>query len=448
MLVPMLVPVLVDAGRTALARPTLSLLLIGLMSCVGVPARAAADNREPGFVPLFNGRDLSGWHGADYLVEDGVLVCPADGGGTLLTDATYADFIFRFEFRLAAGGNNGVGIRATDNGNPAYEGMEIQILDDTAPEYAQLQPYQYHGSIYGVVPARRGAQRPLGEWNDEEIVANGSHVRVTLNGQVIVDADLSDITDPELLAAHPGLRRARGHLGFMGHGHRVEFRNLRINVLNETPPWTAHNVAPEGFTALFNGSDFTHWQGLAGDIAQKAAMTPEQLAEAQAAADERMRQHWRVVNGELRFDGAGESLVSTRDYGNFELLADWKIEPGGDSGLYLRGLPQVQIWDNPIGSGGLYNNQANPSGPLVVADNPPGQWNTFRIRMVGDRVWIWLNDQLVVDNTPLENYWDRAQPIPTRGPIELQAHGSPLAFRNLFLRELDADGNPLTGPAD
>lgn len=165
-------------------------------------------------------------------------------------------------------------------------------------------------------------------------------------------------------------------------------------------------------------------------------MTPAERAEAQAAADVRMRAHWSVVDGVLVFDGKGDSLATVEDFENFELTVDWKIKPDGDSGIYLRGSPQVQIWDNPIGSGGLYNNQQHPSAPLVVADNPVGEWNTFRIRMIGERVSVWLNGELVVDDAVLENYWDRTQPIFPSGPIELQNHGNTLYFRSISLQEL------------
>lgn len=202
---------------------------------------------------------------------------------------------------------------------------------------------------------------------------------------------------------------------------------------------------PRGFQRLFNGRDLTNWQGLI-EIKRRATLTPEQLKEEQAKADEKMRAHWSVENGILVFDGKGDSLQTVKDYGNFEMYVDWKILPKGDSGIYVRGNPQIQIWDhteNPVGSGGLFNNQMNPSKPLVVADNPVGEWNTFFIRMVGDRVTVKLNDKLVVDNTPLENFWDRGKPLPEKGPIELQNHGNRLEFRNIYIRELDEQGNPI-----
>lgn len=191
-----------------------------------------------------------------------------------------------------------------------------------------------------------------------------------------------------------------------------------------------------GFEPLFNGKDLSGWKGLVADPPTRAKMSPEQLAEAQFAADARMRAHWRVEDGVLRFDGKGDNLCTARDFGNFELLVDWRIPPKGDSGIYLRGSPQVQIWDNPIGSGGLYNNQKHASTPLAVADRKPGEWNTFRIRMVGELVTVWLNDVLVVDATPLENYWERDKPIEPRGAIELQNHGGELWFRTIMVREI------------
>lgn len=386
---------------------------------------------EPGFYYLFNGENLEGWMGAQYEVEDGMLVCPAEGGGTILTEKEYANFVFRFDFRLEPGGNNGVAIRAPAQGNPAYQGMELQILDNTAPQYAELRPAQYHGSIYDVVPAERGALNDPGEWNQQEIYVNEDIVRVTLNDEVIVDADLSEVTDPDVLAAHPGLLRYSGHLGFMGHGDRLEFRNLRIQELPR------HNVAPEGFQLAFNGNDLTGWKGLVASPPERAAMSADELAEAQVAADERMRQHWTPTRGVLVFDGQGDSLCTDTDYADFEMYVDWKILPQGDSGIYLRGSPQVQIWDRPeIGSGGLYNNQEHPSEPLVVADNPVGEWNTFRIIMIGEEVTVYLNDELVVDRTVLENYWERDKPIYPTGQIELQNHGNTLYFRNVYIREI------------
>jgi HEAT repeat protein len=200
-----------------------------------------------------------------------------------------------------------------------------------------------------------------------------------------------------------------------------------------------------GFAPLFNGRDLEGWKGLVVDPPARAKMTPEELKKAQAAADDGMRAHWRAADGALLFDGKSESLCSVRDYADFEMLVDWKIEKGGDSGIYLRGSPQVQIWDaaaNPEGSGGLYNNQKGARKPLEKADRPVGEWNTFRIIMIGERVTVYLNDRIVVDNTVLENYWEREKPIYPTGQIELQAHGNPLSFKNIYIREIPRDAEP------
>jgi HEAT repeat protein len=208
------------------------------------------------------------------------------------------------------------------------------------------------------------------------------------------------------------------------------------------------NDPPKGFTALFNGRDLTGWKGLVENPVARASMDPQRLVAAQMHADSSMRTHWSVVNGILVFDGKGESLCTEKDYEDFEMLVDWKIEKDGDSGIYLRGSPQVQIWDPakwPEGSGGLYNNQKGPNKPLLRADNPIGDWNTFRIRMIGNRVTVYLNDVLVVDSVALENYWDRTIPIFAKGQIELQSHSTPLFFRNVFIRELPSQRQTFTG---
>jgi hypothetical protein len=209
--------------------------MIALLLLLLVPLSAPAV--EPGFVSLFDGKTLNGWqlygkHGSGYVVEDGLLACPSDGGGNLYTEKQYSNFVFRFEFRMEPGGNNGVGIRAPFTGDAAYQGMEIQILDDQHPRYkGKLKPTQYHGSIYDVIPARPGFLKPAGEWNEEEITANGRRITVTLNGVIIVDANLDIVKEPEILKRHPGLLRTSGHIGFLGHDSHVQFRNIRVKEL-------------------------------------------------------------------------------------------------------------------------------------------------------------------------------------------------------------------------
>ena len=197
------------------------------------------EEKAEGFELLFDGKELSPeiWHDAvipGYPIENGEIVCRE--GGNLLTVKEYGDFIFRFEFALPPGGNNGVGIRAESiHKDVAWHGMEIQILDDTADKYKNLQAWQFHGSIYGVVPAKRGHLKPVGEWNTEEIIARGTKITVTLNGVMIVDADLTEFKDKPLPhgGPHPGLFREKGFIGFLGHGDPVRFRNVRIKSLDE-----------------------------------------------------------------------------------------------------------------------------------------------------------------------------------------------------------------------
>lgn len=224
-------------------------------------------------------------------------------------------------------------------------------------------------------------------------------------------------------------------------------------MLSDFGPRTSDAYAdpPEGFVAIFNGKDLTGWKGFVANPKQRAEMSPEELAEAQMAADAEMRAHWKAVDGVLEFDGKGKNLCTAEDYGDFELYVDWKIAVGGDSGIYLRGCPQVQIWDTKYpdykslgaekGSGALWNNKDHPRFPLVHADKPPGEWNTFYIKMVGERVTVKLNGQLVTDDVVMENLWERDKPIYPTGSIELQNHGNKLWFRNISLRPLAQDAS-------
>lgn len=427
--------------------------LLATVAGVSLLAACATAQPETGFASLFDGKTLNGWKGATpqgggYGVTNGVIYCGKDGRN-LYTEKPYADFILQIEFKLEDGSNNGIGIRAPAEGDAAYAGMEIQILEDGAADrgkWGKLRPGQYHGSIYDVVPAKRGALKPPGEWNEEEITAIGRHIKVVVNGKTITDADLNDVTDPEIIRKHPGLFRDSGHIGFLGHGDYIEFRNIRIK---ELPRAEKDATPPEGFTALFNGKNLDGWKGLMkaplDNPIKRAELTPEQRAAAQKQADEDIRGHWTVENGEIVFDGKARSLCTAKDYANFELLVDWKIPAHGDSGIYLRGSPQVQIWDpftqptkagSEVGSGAFYNNQKNPRIPLKVADKPIGEWNRFRILMVGEHAHVYLNGELVTRDTVLENYWDRAQPMFPSGQIELQNHGDQLWFKNIYIREI------------
>jgi len=195
------------------------------------------EEKKQGFVSLFNGQDLNLWTGntTGYLVKDGVVeVAPEiGGGGNLYTKDEFANFIYRFELQLTPGANNGIGIRAPLQGDAAYVGMEIQVLDNEAPVYKDLHPYQYHGSVYGVIPAKRGFLLATGQWNKEEITAKGNKIKVILNGTVILDGDIKEASKNGTMdhKEHPGLLNPTGHLGFLGHGDVVRFRNMRVKRL-------------------------------------------------------------------------------------------------------------------------------------------------------------------------------------------------------------------------
>ena len=465
---------------------------------------------DEGFVSLFNGKDLSGWCGATemYGVETieqklnngtvrktNVLACfpgrklPKGKRGDLWTAKDYGNFILRFEFMMPVNGNNGLGVRYDvkdgTGSDSAYHGMcELQLLDDGGSSYYdasnkvdKLKPYQYTGSVYGCVPARRdnvdkqiwgkdanftgggSYVRKPGMWNFEEVKVIGSEIEVYLNGYLITKADVSKFKgngDTPDGRKHPGLHRTRGPIAWLGHGCAVKWKNIRIKELpddakmGQVCPCQAMK-APAGFKTYFNGCPkqlAANWKGVTTEekfdnpIVRQAA-TSEKRALMQKIADLAMTSHWSVRNGNLFFDGykGGYSLATKKDYADFEMWADWRtMSITGDSGLYLRGSPQVQIWDAHnqwgIGSGGLYNNQKNPSNALKIADRPVGDWNRFHVIMRGEKVSVWLNGELVVDNVTLENYWDRSKPIFPKEQIELQCHGDPTEWRNIFIKEL------------
>jgi HEAT repeat protein len=228
-------------------------------------------------------------------------------------------------------------------------------------------------------------------------------------------------------------------------GNDSQYERIDIQTYLDQMPYT------KGFEPIFNGKDLSGWQGLVDDPIKRSKMSKEELARRQAEANNKLKESWSVKDGAIWFSGEGGNLCTVKPYGDFEMVVDWKISRHGDSGIYLRGSPQVQIWDTSradvgaqVGSGGLYNNQKNRSTPLVVADNPVGEWNTFNIRMVGDKVTVHLNGVLVVDNVVMENYWDRSLPIFPQEAIELQAHGTELAFRNIYVKELNSKPAELT----
>jgi len=219
---------------------------------------------------------------------------------------------------------------------------------------------------------------------------------------------------------------------------------------------------PKGFKSILNGRDLTGWHGLNPHSVAKLTGDKKEMSLTQQRAD--FAKHWKVDNGELVNGGEGPYATTDEDFGDIELLIEYKTVAKADSGIYLRGTPQVQIWDwhqvfnpkNPtrrphLGSGGLFNNTPGSPGrdPLVFADRSLGEWNQFRIRQIGDRTWVWLNDKVVVDNALMENFWDRKQPLAAKGPIMLQTHGGEIRWRNIFVREINAEeGKKLLNEAD
>ncbi|MBL7973221.1 MAG: DUF1080 domain-containing protein [Prolixibacteraceae bacterium] len=200
-------------------------------------ARLSAEEAADGFKLLFNGKNLDNWIGnkVDYMPEDGCLVVSPKGGarGNLFTEKEYGDFIFRFEFQLTPGANNGLGIHAPLEGDAAYLGKELQILDNTADIYKSLAEYQYHGSVYGIIAAKRGFLKPVGDWNYQEVVVKGDDIKITLNGTVILEGNMKEASKNGTADKknHPGLQRNKGYIGFLGHGSELKFRNIRIKEL-------------------------------------------------------------------------------------------------------------------------------------------------------------------------------------------------------------------------
>lgn len=214
------------------------LALLSLIALVSLASQLPADSKDApaGFTPLFNGKDLSGWkilggNIKNWGAEDGLLYVQGGGGGWLMTEKQYGNFELRLQYKVPVNGNSGVALRAPLEGDPAYKGMEIQILDDAGPAYKNLKPTQYTGSIYDVVPPSKRVTKPAGEWNQFRILCKGPKVTIELNGTTIVDANLDDLKEQHG-KRHPGLLRDKGHLGLQSHDGRVEFRGLMVKELD------------------------------------------------------------------------------------------------------------------------------------------------------------------------------------------------------------------------
>ena len=419
---------------------------------------------KDGFVALFNGKDLTGWVGKGYQVEEGgILHGIKNKVGYLRTTHKFADFHLKFDFKLTPGANNGLGIRYPGTGNAAHNAMELQILDFRHERYmkdgkSKLQPYQNHGGIYTLVApkmdALEKALKPANEWNHQEVIADGYTIKIILNGIVIQDADLLALskTDPHF-KGKTGWKNTEGYIAFLGHRDELFFRNIAIKPLLPNYENDSKNVAPEGFTALFNGKDLTGWHGGPNtkDPVEFASLPAEEKAAEQAKMDATIAKHWKVdpKDNSIVSDGSPRAnyLTTKKAYGNFEFTVDYKTVAKADSGVYLRGTPQVQIWDTTeaagkwkiganFGSGGLWNNKKNPRMAMIHADKPFGQWNRLRIKLVDDKCTVWLNGQKTVDNVVYEKFYKSASALPAKAPIQLQTHGGEIRWRNLFIKEL------------
>ncbi|MCX6321247.1 MAG: DUF1080 domain-containing protein, partial [Bacteroidia bacterium] len=332
---------------------------------------------------------------------------------------------------------------------PAFEGYVRQIKSASLPDDQKLLLYRK------IMPYALSAERKNG------LLAETGKLKTYLSLYFVANylddpATSAAAAKAAMLIALPSVSSKAGMYGNLVKeilikatgkikGQESEYDKEMIN------KYLAEMPADEGFKPMFNGKDLTGWQGLVENPVARAKMKPADLSKKQIEADKKVAANWSVKDGCIWFSGSGDNLCSIKEYDDFEMFVDWKISKAGDSGIYLRGSPQVQIWDTSrvevgaqVGSGGLYNNQKNPSKPLKVADNPVGDWNTFRIVMIGEKVSVWLNGDLVVDNVTLENYWDRKIPIFPKGAIELQAHGTDLSFRDIYVRDISEKEYNLT----
>jgi hypothetical protein len=411
---------------------------------------------------LFNGKDLTNFGGAGktekngYLVVDGVIESTPKCSN-LMTEKQWADYILEFEFQLTPGANNGLGIHYPGKGNPAYTGMELQILDNTADKYKDLKPYQFHGSLYTLEPALRGHLKPVGEWNSQRVTCRGPRVTVELNGVCITDANLDELNKSH--PKHAGAKRRSGHICFAGHGDVIRVRKMRIAEMSfakdQEEGWyqptgkADDKLASLGFTQLFDGKSL---QGFADD--------------GNAA------KHWKPKDGWiLDYDGKGGDLWTEKEYKDFTLVADWRwtrdsgklrrpvLLPNGlqkvgadgkgvteeiveyDSGIFVRGesRTQVNLWNWSIGSGEVYGIRNDSKQPLpiraahtprVFADNPIGEWNRFVITVKGDRLTVVLNGKVVLHEAQLLG-------VKPKGKLAFQTHGNALQFANVFVKELE-----------
>lgn len=408
-----------------------------VMLAAVITSATAADKPSLDSRALFNGKDLTGWVGEGYIVEDGCIVSTPKAR-VLRTEATFSNYVLDFEFKLTPGANNGLGIHYPGQGDGAYTGMELQILDSNHSKYKDLKPYQFHGSLYTMVPAKQGALKPAGEWNKERVIVMGPHLRVELNGEQILDVNLDKLATE--FPKHEGVKRRSGHIGWLGHGDQVFFRN--IHIAETPPPANIDGVKQAGFQPLFDGKSLAGWKHTADTT------------------------NWSAINGILKHDGKpGKTthLWTEKHYKDFILVFDWRwsgrgqqkvqplVQPDGtnkgsaaieelDSGILLRGevKSQVNLWNWNVGSGEVYGYRTDKKMPPEViaavtpkkkADRPLGEWNRMMITMKGEKLTVVLNGEEVIDEATLPG-------VPAEGSVGLQHHGQAIDFANLWIKEL------------
>ncbi|MBC8868543.1 MAG: DUF1080 domain-containing protein [Planctomycetes bacterium] len=418
---------------------------------------------EPGFVSLFDGETLNGWEGdkTHYFVQDGLLVSDFGeqmfldkSGGNLLTSREYGDFTLRLEFRLQPGANSGVLIRSSSSGQPKRDGMEIQVIDDSDPEFAEIlraKPYQRTASLSPVAPAQSGKLEPVGSWNELEITCQGRQLTVRLNASTVLDVNLDSFQGKAANGQDcPGLSRIRGRIGLLGFAsrRRVEYRNIRIKELTPVP----NQQLEPGFVSLFDGKTLVGWE--TWRVTGRNMEDPRQVPGG-----------WDVQDGMLvcTSDQAGW-LKSSRHYGDFVLQLEYRLPTGGNSGIFIRcpaaghlsmqGM-EIQIIDeqgqafSPVRQEMRTGAIAHVVGPprLSSAAKPPGEWNSVEIRCEGDQVQVSLNGISVVDASMME--FEELRTRPRSGFIGLsnwqgQARGT--AFRNIRIKELTTSSASPTEP--
>jgi hypothetical protein len=409
--------------------------IIQIIALSAVASGIVSAEQELQMRSLFNGKDLTGWKGDGYIVEDGAIACTPKGRN-LITEETFSNYVLEFDFLLTPGANNGLGIHYPGTGDGAYTGMEIQVLDNTAEKYKDLKDYQFHGGIYTLAAAKKSGLKPVGEWNHQRVTVNGSTVQVVLNGETILEANLEQLSEKN--PKHEGVKRRAGHIAWLGHGDKVSYKNIQIGDLL---PAVAETSKEEGFKSIFDGTSLKGWKHTAETT------------------------NWAVVNGILKHNGKQgdiKDLWSEDSYKDFTLELDWRwsgrgvmkmqpvVLPDGshkekaeieelDSGIYLRGnnKSQVNLWNWTVGSGEVYGYRTNNKmsaevkagvTPKVKADKPLGEWNHIIVTLKGDRLTVTLNGQVVIENAQLPG-------VPETGPIALQYHGSGIDFANIRIKE-------------